>query len=178
MIFLVLFLLLVIGTQLSFVQDIDESIVLTYDFPSLSWLLVPFNFWISLVWIGIISYLIYRRYGEKIFTLYLGVFFATLFIEIAFKMMLKTPVLSEHIIYGIEMAGTFPSGHVLRATLAAGGLRILGWSKAVWLLPIIEAVVMITARGHWPTDLLGGWLLGMAGLLLIASFLEKKNSAL
>ena len=172
-IFLVLFVLVAAISQLSFIQSIDNSIVTAVDWPDLSLLLYPFNFWVSLIWIGVISFLIYKKYGEKIFALYLGIFFSTLFIEIFLKLSFPTPELSSHSVGGLEAAGTFPSGHVLRATLVAGGLRLLGAPKMIWLLPVIEAVAMIASKGHWPTDLLGGWLLGMAGIAAIYKLLDS-----
>ncbi|MHC5904030.1 phosphatase PAP2 family protein [Streptomyces sp. S6] len=66
----------------------------------------------------------------------------------------------------------FPSGHALTATVAFGLLlhllHVHGCSRAVWCTAVAVSAVSVTGVGltriwlgvHWPTDVLGGWLLG------------------
>ncbi len=66
----------------------------------------------------------------------------------------------------------FPSGHAMTATVVCGLLLWLvrrhGAGRALWRTALTVAVVSVTGVGltrvwlgvHWPTDVLGGWLLG------------------
>ncbi|CAM5611950.1 phosphatase PAP2 family protein [Streptomyces griseomycini] len=66
----------------------------------------------------------------------------------------------------------FPSGHAMTATVVCGLLLWLlrrhGVSRLVWRTALVLAVLSVTGVGltrvwlgvHWPTDVLGGWLLG------------------
>ncbi|MEU5275682.1 phosphatase PAP2 family protein [Streptomyces asoensis] len=66
----------------------------------------------------------------------------------------------------------YPSGHALTATVVSGLLLWLlhrhGVTPAVWRTALTVAVVSVVGVGltriwlgvHWPTDVLGGWLLG------------------
>ena len=77
----------------------------------------------------------------------------------------------------VSAAGyAFPSGHTTNATIAYGLLAFIAVGylpRLRWLL-ISLAVVMAVAVGlsrsylgvHWPTDVLGGWSLGIAWLCL------------
>jgi membrane-associated phospholipid phosphatase len=70
---------------------------------------------------------------------------------------------------------SFPSGHALNATLAAGvlllvflpyvrgrpGLRGALWTAAV-LLAVVTGLSRIALGVHWTSDVVGGWLLGTA----------------
>lgn len=79
----------------------------------------------------------------------------------------------------------YPSGHALTATVVFGLLLWLlhrhGVSRAVWRTALAVAVVSVLGVGltriwlgvHWPTDVLGGWLLGaMLVALAIAAHLR------
>lgn len=170
MLFLALFLLTAASTQLSFVARLNQIVLDWFNFlPSLLFLIYPFNIYICLIWLAILSFFLYKQDKKTAFT-FVFVFFATLFIEVLFKAFLETPG-ETSVLFGYELAGGYPSGHVLRATLFAGGLRILGFAPWVWILPASQAVAMLSIDGHWPTDLLGGFLLAAAGLCFI-----KKNS--
>jgi undecaprenyl-diphosphatase len=70
---------------------------------------------------------------------------------------------------------SFPSGHALNATLAAGvlllvflpfarrrrPLRVALWTAAV-LIAVLTGLSRIALGVHWTSDVVGGWLLGVA----------------
>ncbi|MFS8199796.1 phosphatase PAP2 family protein [Streptomyces sp. CWNU-52B] len=66
----------------------------------------------------------------------------------------------------------FPSGHAMTATVVCGLLlwllRLYGAGRVLWRTALAVAVVSVAGVGftriwlgvHWPSDVLGGWLLG------------------
>ncbi|MEV0152586.1 phosphatase PAP2 family protein [Micromonospora sp. NPDC050686] len=77
---------------------------------------------------------------------------------------------------------SFPSGHALNATLFAGVLLLVllpytrdrwGARLALWTAALLIAVVTgfsrIALGVHWASDVLGGWLLGVAVIVATAS---------
>ncbi|WP_316685699.1 phosphatase PAP2 family protein [Streptomyces sp. ST1015] len=81
----------------------------------------------------------------------------------------------------------FPSGHALTATVAFGLLlwllHVHGCSRAVWRTAVTVSAVSVAGVGltriwlgvHWPTDVLGGWLLGA---LIVVAAIETHRRAL
>jgi membrane-associated phospholipid phosphatase len=66
----------------------------------------------------------------------------------------------------VEFAGAFPSGHVARTAFLAGVARV-----PTWLAVGVLALMMVTRvylAAHWPSDVLGGLLLGV----LVAQFAQ------
>ncbi len=77
----------------------------------------------------------------------------------------------------------FPSGHAMTATVVCGLLlwllRRYDAGRVVWRTAVTVAVVSVAGVGltriwlgvHWPTDVLGGWLLGaLVVALAVASY--------
>ncbi|MGH2587865.1 MAG: phosphatase PAP2 family protein, partial [Dehalococcoidia bacterium] len=83
---------------------------------------------------------------------------------------------------------SFPSGHVLGATLVVGLLfialghsdldvrlkRALQGACLTWIL--LMGVGRMVVGAHWPTDVLGGYIVGVLLLLPIAAMLRPKAS--
>jgi undecaprenyl-diphosphatase len=80
----------------------------------------------------------------------------------------------------------FPSGHAMTATVVCGLLLWLlhrhGVSRALWRTALIVAVVSVVGVGltriwlgvHWPSDVVGGWLLG-ATVVTLAVWVHRRR---
>jgi undecaprenyl-diphosphatase len=83
---------------------------------------------------------------------------------------------------------SFPSGHVLRATLAYGLVLYLAERWELFgrdtsrLSPVLVLLVFLVGFGvvylgwHWLSDVLGGFLLGLTLLFALIAYLERKRT--
>ncbi|MGI5400629.1 phosphatase PAP2 family protein [Streptomyces sp. CA-135486] len=79
----------------------------------------------------------------------------------------------------------FPSGHAVTATVSCGLLlwllRRYGAGKWLWRLSVAAAAVSVVGVGftrlylgvHWPSDVLGGWLIGACWVALSIAAYER-----
>ncbi len=112
-----------------------------------------------------------RRLASRL----LIVFVATGLIEVIFKMVVPQPPVPgdalrapDPSLLDISMPYPYPSGHMLRSVLLLGAIYLL-WPNRTGRLSIV-AFLVASAAGrlylgtHWLSDVLGGALLGIAGL--------------
>lgn len=81
-------------------------------------------------------------------------------------------------IYNISAQGySFPSGHSTNAVTAFGSLAVnlrKRWATAVAIvIPLLTGISRFVVGAHYPTDVLGGWLLGVI-IVLIVPLLQKR----
>jgi membrane-associated phospholipid phosphatase len=83
---------------------------------------------------------------------------------------------------------SFPSGHTVSATLAAGllCLGLLRTARCAWQIAgiaaalcwaILDGVSRVYQGVHWPSDVVAGWLFGSMLILLVAALLASDRVA-
>ena len=117
-----------------------------------------------------------RRQRDAWVPLLLALVLAT---EVVLKMAVIQPMPPEELSPFVELipfahvafAGSFPSGHVARVAFLAGVAHV-----PAWLAVSVVALMMVTRvylADHWPSDVLGGLLLGVL-VAQVAAVAERR----
>lgn len=146
--------------------------------------------WTMRILCGATALLLFRRYADGWTALWL---LLTVAVGTAVQQGLKAalnrarptwpdPVDSAHY-------AAFPSGHAMTATVVCGLLLWLlrrhGAPRVLWRTALTVAAVSVIGVGltriwlgvHWPTDVLGGWLLGALLVLAAVEFHNRRGPA-
>ncbi len=87
------------------------------------------------------------------------------------------PVDADFDVYDISKQGfSFPSGHSTNSAVMYGSLGKYGKKKwltvLAFVIPFLVGISRVALGNHYPTDVLVGWLLGIA-IILVSSLLQK-----
>lgn len=91
---------------------------------------------------------------------------------------LARPTLQPHLDAVTTYA--FPSGHAANSAVLAGALAVLAGRRWAWAPAVGAAGLIGLSRVwlnvHWPTDVLGGWMVGGAAVLIAAPLLPERRA--
>lgn len=138
-----------------------------------------FTWVVPIAAIVVVVALVRRRWQAAVFLVVVvavGYFWGT----VAQDLIRRTRPLQVQALIPVPAAFSFPSGHSYTSTLLYGAIAFFIWRVAPRLWQRIVGVVLcgflIVVIGlsrvylgvHWPTDVIGGWLIGGAWLALLA----------
>lgn len=125
----------------------------------------------------VIAAAIYYRGRRRTAARVLLAFLATAFVELVLKMTLPVPPIPEYLgrsdgfapLVAVDFPYPYPSGHLLRSVIVFGALYLWTRSRPLGVIAALyvtgAALTRIYMGVHWPSDVVGGILLGLAGLL-------------
>lgn len=125
---------------------------------------------------GLVVLFVFVRGERRLATRLLVAFVLVSLVEVLLKFHLPAPPMPKGIARLQDFAPLidsgspypYPSGHALRTTFLLGALCLLWRNRTIWTVCAIFFVGMATSRVylgvHWASDVVGGALLGLAGL--------------
>lgn len=150
---------------------------------SLAW----FAFWagsapVVFIIAALTALLLWRRGHTRLVAIVLGILLLRA-LNPLLKLLIASPRPSTEQVLVTELAPEygFPSGHTMGATLLYGGVIWLAQRtiEEVWVRRLVQLaamlIILITGFGrvhtgaHWPSDVLGGFLWGLTGLILLVA---------
>lgn len=135
--------------------------------------------------VGLITVLVFYLRKEKYYSLFfLFTIIGTVLLNTVLKLLFQRarPDLWELLVE--EKFYSFPSGHAMVSmALALSFIVIAYYSRARWLT-IVLGILYVLAIGfsrlylgvHYPTDILGGWIISAAWVLLVTRFMMKNTA--
>lgn len=171
------------------IRDIDDSIVrgVTRGNTILDAIMLAFSFTADIhpfyfSPLIIISFILFIRHkSRKVGAILLVTLVIAVFITLQLKSLLyiERPDYSQYLNFKIDdddtniFTGSYPSGHAARSTIFAYIIQYVlpkrRLSMLIWSLPIGVSISRVYVGVHYPTDVIGGILLG----LIIASIFTK-----
>ena len=94
-------------------------------------------------------------------------------VSLVLKAVIDRPRPAGAALHEVVATASFPSSHAVRTTVTIGVLLALAWRRPAWRLPaalaggallLLVGLARVAVGEHWPADVLGGYLLGVAWL--------------
>ena len=132
---------------------------------------------VSLLLVAAASRHLWKRGRVDAAVFWLAAWLLAVAVEIVFRHMLTRPPLYRDGVHIVAFDDSWPSGHTLRAAIAAAALAVT-WPRlrpllAAWLVAVM--VLLELAGFHTPTDILGGLLLAAVA---VTAVIECERSGL
>ena len=137
---------------------------------------------VAIITFGIFAWLVNRRMPYRAVFILVSVG-GTSLINLLLKSLFQRarPNLWERLIH--ETSFSFPSGHAMASSALAACIIALLWGTKCRILAIISALSYMLLIGfsrlylgvHYPTDILGGWLVSVLWVIIVGSLLYTKH---
>lgn len=145
---------------------------------------IAFSIELSMVYASMIGLVLWRR-GFGVWSLAPFAFLAPNALEVLAKMLVLQPSVPPELhrsiwypLASVELSGSYPSGHALRAWFVCTLLALaiyssgLGWrwwgGLGLLLLALAGSFTRIYSGDHWLSDVVGGLALGVSTAVLVA----------
>lgn len=134
---------------------------------------------ISVITLAALIFLLVKRYYKQATIVFASVAGATLVNIVLKTMFARTrPDLWEQLI--TETSYSFPSGHAMLSSVVAAVLVALFWRTRYRIAAIVAGLLFMLSISfsrlylgvHYPTDVLGGWLVGIAWVIIVVSMVD------
>jgi membrane-associated phospholipid phosphatase len=137
---------------------------------------------------GLVLWLLWQRRPGDAVVVAVALVGATLFTE-AVKDLVARPRPPDPVL-GPAGGYSFPSGHTLNSTVTYGLVALYAWRSHLALaarrvavavlaaIPFLVGLSRIALGVHYPSDVLGGWLAGMAIVLTVAAITRPATTAI
>ncbi len=132
---------------------------------------------------GLVAWLLWRRRRADAVVVAIALIGATLFTDVVKDLIARPRPPGPH--FAPASGYSFPSGHTLNSTATYGLIALYLWRTELDLavrriacgvlvaIPFLVGLSRIALGVHYPSDVVGGWLAGMAVVLLVAAITRR-----